>query len=72
MNLLGDSSFYIRDALEYKYFKNNGIYLAFDISKLSTKGKEYPAESEMFGGEGVGPREIFRALLSMIFWRFFL
>ena len=56
MSLLGDSGFYIRNTLEYKYFKNNGVYLAFDVGKLSSKGKDYPAEGEMLSGGGVGLR----------------
>ena len=56
MSLLGDSGFYIRNTLEYKYFKNNGVYLAFDVGKLSSKGKEYPVEGEMLSGGGVGLR----------------
>ncbi|WP_298755878.1 ShlB/FhaC/HecB family hemolysin secretion/activation protein [uncultured Campylobacter sp.] len=56
MSLLGDSGFYIRNTLEYKYFKNNGVYLAFDVGKLSSKGKDYPLQGEMLSGGGVGLR----------------
>lgn len=55
MSLLGNRGFYVRNTLEYNYYKTNNIYLAFDTAKVGGSEARY-TNDRVLTGTGLGTK----------------